>query len=68
MTPRWTKHKVQIQDIVLVGGSTCIPEVEKLLQHFFNGKEVMKYINHDETVAYGSAVLTAILQVSFIYY
>ncbi|EFX69592.1 hypothetical protein DAPPUDRAFT_17303, partial [Daphnia pulex] len=38
----WTEHKAQIQDIVLVGGSTRIPEVEKLLQHFFNGKKVKK--------------------------
>jgi molecular chaperone DnaK (HSP70) len=42
--------------------------VEKLLQHFFNEKEVKKYINHDEAVAYGAAVQTAILQVIFIYY
>jgi heat shock protein 1/8 len=68
VTPRWTEHKAQIQDIVLVGGSTRIPEVEKLLQHFFNEKEVKKYINHDEAVAYGAAVQTAILQVIFIYY
>jgi heat shock protein 1/8 len=54
VTPIWTEQKAQIQDIVLVGGSIRIPEVEKLLQHSFNGKEVKKYINHDEAVAYGA--------------
>jgi heat shock protein 1/8 len=68
VTPIWTEHKAQINDIILVGGSTHIPEVEKLLQHFFNGKEVNKYINHDEAVAYCAAVQTAILQVIFIYF
>lgn len=56
--------KAQIQDIVLVGGSTRIPKVQKLLQDFFNGKELNKSINPDEAVAYGAAVQAAILQVS----
>ena len=60
--------KTQIQDIVLVGGSTRIPKVQKLLQDFFNGKELNKSINPDEAVAYGAAVQAAILQVSFTYY
>jgi len=54
--------KSQIQDIVLVGGSTRIPKVQKLLQDFFNGKELNKSINPDEAVAYGAAVQAAILQ------
>ncbi|XP_057365099.1 heat shock 70 kDa protein cognate 4-like [Daphnia carinata] len=54
--------KAQIQDIVLVGGSTRIPKVQKLLQDFFNGKELNKSINPDEAVAYGAAVQAAILQ------
>nr|WHV00577.1 Hsp70 [Daphnia magna] len=54
--------KTQIQDIVLVGGSTRIPKVQKLLQDFFNGKELNKSINPDEAVAYGAAVQAAILQ------
>jgi len=53
--------KAQIQDIVLVGGSTRIPKVQKLLQDFFNGKELNKSINPDEAVAYGAAVQAAIL-------
>ena len=55
--------KAQIQDIVLVGGSTRIPKVQKLLQDFFNGKELNKSINPDEAVAYGAAVQAAILMV-----
>ncbi|CAK5089356.1 unnamed protein product [Meloidogyne enterolobii] len=50
-----------IHDIVLVGGSTRIPKVQKLLSDFFSGKELNKSINHDEAVAYGAAVQAAIL-------
>ncbi|KAM9085891.1 LOW QUALITY PROTEIN: heat shock cognate 71 kDa protein-like [Megaptera novaeangliae] len=53
--------KSQIHDIVLVGGSTHIPKIQKLLQDFFNGKELNKSINPDEAVAYGAAVRAAIL-------
>jgi len=53
--------KAQIHEIVLVGGSTRIPKVQKLLQDFFNGKELNKSINPDEAVAYGAAVQAAIL-------
>lgn len=53
--------KAQIQEIVLVGGSTRIPKIQKLLQEFFNGKELNKSINPDEAVAYGAAVQAAIL-------
>nr|AGM50430.1 heat shock protein 70 [Macrobrachium nipponense] len=53
--------KAQIYDIVLVGGSTRIPKIQKLLQDFFNGKELNKSINPDEAVAYGAAVQAAIL-------
>lgn len=53
--------KGTIHDIVLVGGSTRIPKVQKLLQDFFNGKELNKSINPDEAVAYGAAVQAAIL-------
>uniref|UniRef100_A0A2K5MA34 Heat shock protein family A (Hsp70) member 8 n=1 Tax=Cercocebus atys TaxID=9531 RepID=A0A2K5MA34_CERAT len=48
--------KSQIHAIVLVGGSTCIPKIQKLLQDFFNGKELNKSINPDEAIAYGAAV------------
>merc|ERR1712123_76040 len=45
--------KSDIHEIVLVGGSTRIPKIQKLLQDFFNGKELNKSINPDEAVAYG---------------
>ena len=53
--------KSQIHEVVLVGGSTRIPRIQKLLQDFFNGKELNKSINPDEAVAYGAAVQAAIL-------
>merc|ERR1711879_1126304 len=48
--------KNQIDEIVLVGGSTRIPKVQQLIKDFFNGKEPNKGINPDEAVAYGAAV------------
>ena len=53
--------KAGINEIVLVGGSTRIPKIQKQLQEFFNGKELCKSINPDEAVAYGAAVQAAIL-------
>jgi len=53
--------KQKIHDVVLVGGSTRIPKVQKLLKDFFNDKELNKSINPDEAVAYGAAVQAAIL-------
>ncbi|KAG0412486.1 hypothetical protein HPB47_010377 [Ixodes persulcatus] len=53
--------KSRIQDVVLVGGSTRIPKVQKLLKDFFNGKELSMGINPDEAVAYGAAVQAAVL-------
>merc|ERR1712066_1066158 len=53
--------KSSIHDIVLVGGSTRIPKIQKLLQDMFHGKELNKSINPDEAVAYGAAVQAAIL-------
>ncbi|CDF32645.1 Heat Shock Protein 70, HSP70 [Chondrus crispus] len=53
--------KADVDDIVLVGGSTRIPKVQGLLIDFFNGKELCKNINPDEAVAYGAAVQAAIL-------
>jgi L1 cell adhesion molecule like protein len=53
--------KAQISDVVLVGGSTRIPKIQKLLSDFFNGKDLNKSINPDEAVAYGAAVQAAIL-------
>merc|ERR1711899_627953 len=53
--------KGQIHDIVLVGGSTRIPKIQKLLSEFFNGKDLNKSINPDEAVAYGATIQAAIL-------
>ncbi|PPE00817.1 hypothetical protein GOBAR_DD02159 [Gossypium barbadense] len=53
--------KSQVNEVVLVGGSTRIPKVQQLLLDFFNGKELCKSINPDEAVAYGAAVQAAIL-------
>ncbi|KIO25699.1 hypothetical protein M407DRAFT_75393 [Tulasnella calospora MUT 4182] len=53
--------KSAVNDIVLVGGSTRIPRIIKLVSDFFNGKEPNKSINPDEAVAYGAAVQAAIL-------
>jgi len=50
-----------IDDIVLVGGSTRIPKIQVLLQDFFGGRQLCKSINPDEAVAYGAAVQGAIL-------
>lgn len=53
--------KRSIDEIVLVGGSTRIPKVQKLLKEFFHGKELNMSINPDEAVAYGAAVQAAII-------
>ncbi|KAJ1834336.1 Heat shock protein ssb1 [Coemansia sp. RSA 2711] len=53
--------KAEVDDIVLVGGSTRIPKVQSLLQDFFDGKELNKSINPDEAVAHGAAVQGAVL-------
>ncbi|KAI6150327.1 heat shock protein HSS1 [Pisolithus tinctorius] len=53
--------KGNVHEIVLVGGSTRIPRIQKLVSDFFNGKEPCKSINPDEAVAYGAAVQAAIL-------
>ncbi|KNC85609.1 hsp70-like protein [Sphaeroforma arctica JP610] len=53
--------KNNIHEIVLVGGSTRIPKIQKLLSDWFNGRELNRSINPDEAVAYGAAVQAAIL-------
>ncbi|KAL4801455.1 heat shock protein 70 family [Aspergillus unguis] len=52
--------KSSVHEIVLVGGSTRIPKIQRLVSDFFN-KEANKSINPDEAVAYGAAVQAAIL-------
>lgn len=54
-------QKSEINEIVLVGGSTRIPKVQQLLKDFFDGKEPNKGVNPDEAVAYGAAVQGGIL-------
>lgn len=53
--------KEDVDDIVLVGGSTRIPKVQQLLKEYFNGKEPSQGINPDEAVAYGAAIQAGIL-------
>ncbi|KAK2976871.1 hypothetical protein RJ640_009322, partial [Escallonia rubra] len=54
-----------VDDVVIVGGSTRIPKVQQMLQDFFSGKELCKSINQDEAVAYGAAIKAAILDGRF---
>lgn len=53
--------KPEIDEIVLVGGSTRIPKIQQLVKEFFNGKEPSRGINPDEAVAYGAAVQGGVL-------
>ncbi|KAK9740693.1 hypothetical protein RND81_03G054200 [Saponaria officinalis] len=53
--------KKDVDEVILVGGSTRIPKVQQLLQEFFDGKELCRSINPDEAVAYGAAVHAGIL-------
>jgi len=53
--------KDDIDELVLVGGSTRIPKVQQLLRDYFDGKEPNKGVNPDEAVAYGAAVQGGIL-------
>mmetsp|Transcript_35778 Transcript_35778/g.59662 ORF Transcript_35778/g.59662 Transcript_35778/m.59662 type:complete len:727 (-) Transcript_35778:58-2238(-) len=53
--------KTDVDEVVLVGGSTRIPKVQQLLKDFFNGKEPNRGVNPDEAVAYGAAVQGGIL-------
>ena len=53
--------KGQVNEIVMVGGSTRIPKISSLISEYFNGKQPSKEINPDEAVAYGAAVQASIL-------
>jgi heat shock protein 1/8 len=53
--------KNTINEVVLVGGSTRIPKIQKILSEFFNGKDLNKSVNPDEAVAYGAAIQAALL-------
>jgi len=54
-------QKKDVDEIVLVGGSTRIPKIQQLVKEFFNGKEPSRGINPDEAVAYGAAVQAGVL-------
>merc|ERR1719158_447707 len=54
-------EKDEVDEIVLVGGSTRIPKVQTLLKDYFGGKEPSRGVNPDEAVAYGAAVQGGIL-------
>ena len=54
-------NKSDIEEIILVGGTTRIPKIQELLSNYFNGKELNKSINPDEAVAYGASIQAAIL-------
>ena len=51
----------QIDEVILVGGSSRIPKIQSMLQEFFNGKELNKEFNPDEAVAYGAAIQAAVM-------
>jgi heat shock protein 1/8 len=53
--------KNQVDEIILVGGSTRIPKIQQMLRDFFNGKELNHSVNPDEVVAYGATLQAAIL-------
>ncbi|XP_052095274.1 endoplasmic reticulum chaperone BiP-like [Mytilus californianus] len=53
--------KEEIDEIVLVGGSTRIPKIQQLVKDYFNGKEPNRGVNPDEAVAYGAAVQAGVL-------
>jgi len=53
--------KSDVDDVVIVGGSSRIPKVQQLLQDYFKGKELCMSINPDEVVAYGAAIQAALL-------
>ncbi|KAJ0611564.1 putative Heat shock protein 70 family [Helianthus annuus] len=52
-------QKSDVDDVVIVGGSTRIPKLQQMLIEFFDGKPLCKSINADEAIAYGAAVLAA---------
>jgi len=53
--------KKDIDEVILVGGSTRIPKIQQLVKEFFNGKEPSRGVNPDEAVAYGAAVQACVL-------
>jgi len=58
-------EKSKIDEVILIGGSSRIPKIQKKLKVFFNNKELNVSLNPDEAVVYGAAVLAAFLRTSF---
>ncbi|XP_035834873.1 heat shock 70 kDa protein-like [Helianthus annuus] len=52
-------EKMNVDEVVVVGGSTRIPKVQRLVEEFFDGKTICKSMNGDEAVAFGAAILAA---------
>jgi L1 cell adhesion molecule like protein len=50
----------ELYEIILIGGSTRIPKIKKLLQEFFKNKPINQSINSEETIAYGAAIEAAV--------
>lgn len=48
--------KHQVDEIVLVGGSTRIPKIKEIVKSYFNGKDLNDCVNPDEAVAYGATI------------
>ena len=53
--------RLDVDEVVLVGGSTRIPKIQEMLSDFFGGKEPNKSVNPDEAVAFGATVQAAII-------
>ena len=66
LCPDLDSAHLQVDEVVLVGGSTRMPKVQQLLSEFFGGKELNKSINPDEAVAYGAAVQVIITNIFFL--
>ena len=54
-------NKNQIDEVIMVGGSTRIPKVREMVQEFFYGKQLNYGLNPEETIAYGAAIQAAVL-------
>ncbi|KAJ3669454.1 hypothetical protein LUZ60_011404 [Juncus effusus] len=50
-----------IDEIVMVGGASRIPKVQRLVQEFFNGSNICKSVNPDEAIAHGATILASVL-------
>ena len=52
--------KEEINEILLIGGSTRIPKIQSILKDFFNGKKPNNILNPEESIAYGAAIQAAV--------